>query len=115
MSQDAALAVTWAIELLVAAAMTGRRDTRLVVAVVVASLVTHPFAWWVGAHAPPGSWWPRVLLVEVLVAVAEGFFVRAAARERAGVFVGVAMNAASFGAGLVLAPALPVLSRLWQR
>lgn len=115
MSQGVALALTCAIELTVATAMTGRRDFRLFVVVVVSSMVTHPFAWWVGMHAGPGSWWPRILLVEAIVAVVEGAFVRVAAREPAGVVVGVAMNAASFGVGLILAPLLPALSRLLQR
>lgn len=115
MSQGVALALTWAIELLVATLMTGRRDARFVVVIVTASLLTHPLAWWVGAHATPATWWSRVLLVEAVVAVVEGAFVRVAAREPAGVVIGVAMNCASFGFGLVIAPALPALSRLLQR
>jgi hypothetical protein len=110
MSQGAALALTWAIELFVAITMTGRRDVRFVVVVVVASLVTHPLAWSVGARATPETWWARVLLVEAAVAVVEGVFVRVAAREGAGVVVGVAMNFASFGVGLVIVPALQALS-----
>jgi hypothetical protein len=115
MSQGVALAITWAIELLVATAMTGRRDGRFVVVVLVGSLVTHPIVWWVGAQGGQGSWWARVLLAELVVAVVEGVFVRVAAREPAGLVVGVAMNAASFGLGLVIAPALPALSRLLDR
>ncbi len=104
MSQGVALGLTWIIELFVAGAVTGRRDARLVVVVVVASLLSHPIVWWVAAHAPGGAWWARVLVAEVVVAVVEGGFVAVAAREPAGLLVGGAMNAASFGVGLVLAP-----------
>jgi hypothetical protein len=88
---------------------------RFVVVVIVASLLTHPFVWSVSTHAPPAGWWARVLFAEVVVAVVEGQMVRVAAREPAGLVAGVAMNFASFGVGLVLAPALPLLSRLLGR
>jgi hypothetical protein len=104
MSQAVALVLTWALELATAVALTGRRDLRLVVVVVVASLLTHPFVWWVGTHAPASQWWPRILATELVVAVVEGVFVRVAAREPRGVVVGVAMNAVSFAVGLLLAP-----------
>ncbi len=105
-SQATALALTWLIELGVALSLTGRRDARLVVVVVVASLLTHPFVWWVGRTASPESWWLRVLVVEAVVAVVEGAFVRVAAREPRGVAVGVAMNVVSFAVGLVISPFL---------
>ena len=104
MSQAIALLLTWLLELATAAALTRRRDLRLVVVVVVASLLTHPLVWWVGSHAPPSQWWPRILAIEVVVAVVEGVFVRVAAREPEGVVVGIAMNAVSFAVGLLLAP-----------
>jgi hypothetical protein len=115
MNQGTALVLTWLVELGVATAMTGRRDARFVVVVVVASLLTHPLVWWVGAHATPATWWPRVLVAEATVAVVEGVFVRVAAREPAGLVTGVAMNFASFGVGLVLAPAWFALSDLFAR
>lgn len=104
MSQSVALLLTWAIELAVAIALTHRRDARFVVVVVAASLLTHPVVWWVGATSPPGQWWPRILVAEVVVGVVEGAFVRLAAAEPGGLEVGVAMNAVSFATGLVIAP-----------
>lgn len=106
MSQTTALALTWLIELGVAVALSGRRDARLIVVVVTASLLTHPVVWWVGQTAGPEAWWPRILFVEAVVAVAEGAFVRVAAREPRGLAVGVAMNVASFAIGLVISPFL---------
>jgi hypothetical protein len=104
-----ALVLTWLVELAVAVAFTGRRDVRMLAVVVAASLVSHPVVWWISANAPIAAWWPRVLSVELVVGVGEGALLRAAARVPEGVVVGLAMNAASFGVGLVLAPWLPGL------
>jgi hypothetical protein len=105
-SQTTALALTWGIELVVAGLLTARRDLRFFLVVFAASLVTHPVVWWVGSSAPPGQWWPRIIAVEAVVAVLEGIFIRFAAREPAGLRVGLVMNATSFAVGLVIAPFL---------
>jgi hypothetical protein len=104
MSQSVALILTWLVELAVAVVSTGRRDARLVAVVVVASVVTHPVVWLLASGAPQDGWWPRVLLAEVVVAFVEGVFVFVLAREPQGFVTGFAMNAASFGLGLVIAP-----------
>lgn len=82
------------------------RGPRLWVAVVVASVLTHPILWAVAADLPPAWWWPVVLAMEVAIGLIEGVVVATlgAMGSRRGVTIGVAMNAFSFGVGLVIAP-----------
>jgi len=96
--------MTWLFELPVAMAMSPRRDLRVAIVVVVASLLTHPGVWWISTHLPADRWWAGIFVVEAVVAIVEGLFVGALAGLRAkdGLVVGVAMNGLSFAAGLCL-------------
>lgn len=71
---------------------------------VAATLLTHPFAWWLNEEALRGALtlWPRMLTIELLVTLAEGalfgWIGRAWAR---GLLLSALANATSFGLGLV--------------
>jgi hypothetical protein len=71
---------------------------------VAATLLTHPFAWWLNEDALRGALtlWPRMLTIELLVTLAEGalfgWIGRAWAR---GLLLSALANATSFGLGLV--------------
>ena len=111
MSQITALLITLAIEIPIMVFVAWMWRSRVneplpVVAVVAgaASLVTHPFAWWLNqALAPALSFGPRATVIETLVVAAEmvvlAIFARMAWRT-AGVASFVA-NMASFGFGLI--------------
>lgn len=111
MSQLEALALTLVVELAVALAfargwgMAPRALGWLAAAVVAASLLTHPLAWWSnGALMPHLTFWPRAALIEVGVAVAETAVLGLAgvlSWRRAAVVAWV-MNAVSFGLGVAL-------------
>ena len=96
--------VTWLLELPIAMSLSPRRDLRLAVAVVVASLLTHPWVWLIATRLPRQHWWAGIFVVEGVVGVVEGVFVaKTCGLTRAqGLVVGVAMNAFSFGVGLCL-------------
>jgi hypothetical protein len=82
------------------------RPPRLFVAVVVASVLTHPVLWAIARQVPPAWWWPAVLAMEVAIGVVEGLVVGrlGGVGMRRGLVIGVVMNAFSFGTGLLLAP-----------
>ena len=110
MTQLEAFLLTLALELL-ATLVLGRvvgwpMAPRVLVAVVVASVVTHPILWAVARQLPPAWWWPAVLAMELAIGLIEGVFVGFVGRIglRRGLVVGVVMNAFSFGVGLLLAP-----------
>lgn len=85
---------------------------RLAAVGCAATLITHPFAWhgltalqvWLPAY------WPRALLLECAVALAEGLlFARAADLGLLrGQLISWTTNAASFGVGLLLPEVLPL-------
>ena len=112
MGQLPALAITIAVELVVAmllATAVGwveREDrVRLAIAVVAASLLTHPVAWWASHYGLAGM--PRELKVvgiELAVVLLETIVLRVAVPLRWGRAVGLAalFNAASYGVGLML-------------
>jgi hypothetical protein len=113
MTQLEAFLLTLALELL-ATLVLGRvvgwpMGPRVLVAVVVASVVTHPVLWAVARQLPPAWWWPAVLAMELAIGLIEGVTVGLVGRIglRRGLVVGVVMNAFSFGVGLLLA-------RLWS-
>ncbi|MEC7948704.1 MAG: hypothetical protein VX265_14150 [Myxococcota bacterium] len=89
----------------------GRRSvSRLVLVSLAATLVTHPLAWMsFQALAPVAGYWPRVLLIEGGVALAEGWlYVRfAALGRRRGLLLGVLANAFSYGTGLLVLKLVP--------
>jgi len=110
MTQLEAFLLTLALELL-ATLVLGRvvgwpMAPRVLIAVVIASVVTHPILWAVARHLPPAWWWPAVLAMEVAIGLIEGVIVGVGGRLglRRGLVVGVVMNAFSFGVGLLLAP-----------
>jgi hypothetical protein len=82
------------------------RPARLFVAVVFASVVTHPLLWAIARQLPPAWWWPAVLAMEGAIGVIEGVIVGIAGGVglRRGLVIGVVMNAFSFGVGLIIAP-----------
>lgn len=104
LSQPLALLLTWLLELPIAMSLAPRRDLRLAVVVVVASLLTHPWVWLISTHLPRAHWWAGIFVVEAAVGVAEGLFLWRLGPMRLGegLVVGVAMNAFSFGMGLCL-------------
>lgn len=104
LSQPTALLLTWLLELPVAMVLAPRRDLRLALVVVVASLLTHPCVWWIATHTAADVWWPTICVVEAVVGVVEGLFVAKMARMSVleGLIVGIAMNGFSFGVGLCL-------------
>jgi hypothetical protein len=110
MSQLEAFVLTIVIELAVALGIMAigrqRPTVRLVVAVVLGTVVTHPVLWAVAPAIPVGWWWPAIGALEVLIGVVEGVVVVVVGQLpwRRGMFIGVAMNAVSFGLGLLLAP-----------
>lgn len=73
---------------------------------LAATLLTHPFAWWLNTQALRGvlPMWPRMLLIEALVALAEGLlFGWLCGRWAYGLAIATAVNAFSFGLGLIWA------------
>ena len=109
MTQLQALLLTWLLELPIALLVCQRRDVRLVVAVVVASALTHPLVWLIGTSLPRAWWWPGICLTEAVVGVVEGLLLWRLLRApphplpwRQALLAGVLMNAFSFGAGLVI-------------
>lgn len=110
MSQLEAFLLTLALESLAALVVLRvagwPTSLRLFFAVVVASVVTHPVLWAVARHLPPGWWWPAVIAMEVVIGVVEGGVLATLGGlgTRRGLVTGVAMNAFSFGVGLVIAP-----------
>ncbi len=114
MSQLQAFALTIGIELVVAVvvaavfmadAVASRRAWgRLLVAVVLASCLTHPILWPAAEALPREFWWAGVIAMEIAIGIIEGVVVAVVGGlgVRRGVIVGVAMNAISFGTGLAL-------------
>lgn len=104
LNQPTALLLTWLLELPIAMSLAPRRDLRLAVVVVVASLLTHPWVWFIGTRLPPAHFWAGILVVEAVVGVAEGLWLwrMSPMKLGEGLVVGVAMNAFSFGVGLCL-------------
>jgi hypothetical protein len=112
-SQLQALILTVAIEVPVAILLLGRWGSRVAwhrvaLAAAGASLVTHPLAWWANTAALAA--WPfaaRATLIEVAVAAAEALILAwaLAVTARRAAVVSIAMNAASFAVGLMLARA----------
>ncbi|MDP2343726.1 MAG: hypothetical protein Q8O67_22400 [Deltaproteobacteria bacterium] len=104
MTQLEAMALTWILELPIALLVSGRRDLRLVVVVVTATVLTHPFVWLIGTSLPAAWWWPGIFLTEGVVGVVEGLLLwrLVPLSFKRGLACGVAMNAFSFGVGLCL-------------
>lgn len=79
--------------------------SRLLLVSLAATLVTHPLAW-SSFHvlAPVSGYWPRVLLIEGAVALAEGFLYArfAGLGGRRGLLLGVLANAFSYATGLLV-------------
>jgi hypothetical protein len=82
---------------------------------VAATLITHPFAWWLNSDALRGvlTLWPRMLTIEFGVTLIEALLFTWAGgwhTWRHGLIVASLANATSFGLGLVwfffLAPSL---------
>ena len=111
MGQGAALALTLAVELPVAAAFLRRcRDGRIVAwprllaVVALASLLTHPLAWRAALALSPGAYAVGAVLIEVAVVAAEGALLRVLlpAGWRTAFVAALLANTASFGAGLLV-------------
>lgn len=111
MTQTEALALTLAIEVpvalawLLAAGWLARRAWwRAALVVIAASLITHPLAWqanrvWLRSW----SFWPRATVIEVGVALVEALVLAwgLTLPPRRALVIAAAMNAASFGGGLL--------------
>lgn len=111
MGQGAALALTLAVELPVAAAFLWRRREgrivdlpRLLAVVALASLLTHPFAWRAALALSPGAYAVGAVLIEVAVVAVEGALLRVLLPVgwRTALAAALLANAASFGAGLLV-------------
>jgi hypothetical protein len=112
-TQLQALILTVVIEVPVAILLVGQRGRavawhRSALAAAGASLVTHPIAWWANTAALAA--WPfaaRATVIELAVAAAEALILvwALAVTARRAAVVAIAMNAASFALGLMLAPA----------
>ena len=111
MTQGAALLLTLAVELPVAAALLRRSREghapalpRLLAVVALASLLTHPFAWRAAAALSPDAYAAGAVLVELAVVAFEAAVLRALLPVgwRAAFVVALLANAASFGVGLAV-------------
>jgi len=80
-----------------------RELARWAVLVAAASLVTHPFAWWLNMHLDL-SFWLRAGIIESGVVVAEAaiFWRVGALSPRRALATSFATNATSFAVGLAL-------------
>jgi hypothetical protein len=108
MDQLSALAASIAVEGITAALLLARQGRakvlRGIAAAAVATVVTHPAAWWsIKALEPAIGYWQAVAMVEVLVCLAEApaYRLLVPLRWPAAVAVSVAANAASMLAGLL--------------
>lgn len=113
MQQHTALLVSLALEVPLVVALgvaASRRDAAPVtwgawaVAGVAATLLTHPFAWWLNEEALRGvlGMWPRMAVIEVSVALAEGLIFGWLCRAwPRGLLISALANATSFGVGLL--------------
>ncbi len=109
MTQPVALLLTLLTEGLVVVALVRaarwRPPTlaRWITAAACASLLTHPVAWWANG-ALPLPLWPRALLIEAAVVLAEAGLYRALApTDLRRAFAAAALaNGASFGLGVLL-------------
>ncbi len=107
-TQLQALALTLGIEAAagaLAARWIRRRAWQVALTFAAASLCTHPMAWTTNAALTPWMpFAPRAAIVEIAVALAEGAMLGFALRVRPGpaVLVATAVNAASFGVGLII-------------
>jgi hypothetical protein len=113
MQQHTALLVSLALEVPLVVALgviAGRRDAVQVpwgswaLAGLAATLLTHPFAWWLNEEALRGvlSLWPRMAVIEVSVALVEGALFGWLCRDwLRGMLLSALANATSFGLGLL--------------
>jgi hypothetical protein len=107
MTQLEAMAATLAIEACAGALLApklGRQRWKVALVLVAGSLCTHPFAW--ASNQALAAHWafaPRAALIEVVVAIVEGAMLALALRVawRPALATGFAVNAASFGLGLL--------------
>ncbi len=110
MPQLVALLVTLGLELAVALAARPElwRPVRLELArwvglVAAASLLTHPFAWWVNGHLELPFWWRAGIIESGVVAAEAALFWRVGSLGwRRALATSFATNAVSFGVGLAL-------------
>lgn len=112
MTQLQAQLLTLAVEVPLAAlvfevrgwAESPRHRLRFLAVAVAMSLITHPFAWTLNQDLRPMPFWERALIVEALVVVLEGALLARWARLgwTRGYQLGLFVNAASFGVGLLI-------------
>ena len=108
MDQPSALAASIAVEGVTVALLLMRMDRakllRGIAAATLATLVTHPLAWWsIKALEPAAGYWSAVVAVEAVVCLAEAMAYRLLVPLAwpAALGVSVAANAASTLAGLL--------------
>ena len=107
MDQSSALAVSIAVEGAIVAVLLARlgraKVSRGIASAAVATLLTHPVAWWsIKALEPFAGYWPAVVLVELIVCLVEAVAYRLLVPLTwpAALGVSLAVNAASTLAGL---------------
>lgn len=109
MDQGSALMLTLAVELPVVIVLLRRASVvvawpRAVTVIVLASLVTHPFAWRAARALSPDEHTLGIAIIEAVVVAVEALWLRALLpiSLRTSVLTSLIANAASFGVGALL-------------